>query len=138
MKARHKARKRALDILFEAQLRAVDALDVLQSRTDDPDVALNDYTATLVRGVVSNRTDIDDTLAQYSRGWELDRMPVVDVCVLRLAVYELMHEAEVPVSVVLSEAVELASDLSTDESAGFVNGVLARIAVAVPGRFVQE
>lgn len=134
MKARHKARKRALDILFESQMRAVNPLDVLQSRVDDPEVALNPFTSTLVQGVCAHRTEIDETVAQYSRGWELDRMPVVDICILRLAVYELMHEPDVPASVVLSEAVELASDLSTDESAGFVNGVLGRIAVAVPGR----
>lgn len=134
MKARHKARKRALDILFESQLRGLEPLDVLQSRADDPEIALNPFTTTLVQGVCTHLSDIDETIAQYSRGWEIDRMPVVDICVLRLAVYELMHEPEVPVSVVLSEAVELVSDLSTDESAGFVNGVLARIAVAVPGR----
>ncbi|MBU6213077.1 MAG: transcription antitermination factor NusB [Actinomycetales bacterium] len=134
MSARHKARKRALDILFEAQLRDLDPLEVLQSRLEQPDAALNPYTETLVRGVCANRADLDDTISQYSRGWEIDRMPVVDACILRMAVYELAHELEVPGSVVLSEAVELASDLSTDESAGFVNGVLARIAAAVPGR----
>lgn len=137
MSARHKARKRALDILFEAQLRETNPLDVLATRLSDPDAAVNPYTEMLIRGVCEHRTDIDDTIATYARGWDLDRMPVVDLCILRIAVYELAHEPDVPASVVLSEAVELASDLSTDDSAGFVNGVLARVAVAVPGRSSQ-
>ena len=134
MSARHKARTRALEILFEAHIRAVDPLEVLAAREAEPGGSLNEYVGELVRGVCEHGADINDTITQYARDWSLDRMPGVDACILRLAVYELAHQSLVPTSVAISEAVELASDLSTDESASFVNGVLARIAAALPGR----
>lgn len=132
MSARHKARKRALDILFESQIRGVDPLSVLGDRQATPDAVMNPYTAELVEGVASQLADIDATIAQYARGWDLDRMPTADLCILRIATFELRHRDDVPASVAISEAVELAQDLSTDESAAFVNGVLGSIALAVP------
>lgn len=132
MSARHKARKRALDILFESQIRGVDPLGVLGDRQATPDGVMNPYTAELVEGVASQLADIDATIAQYARGWDLDRMPTADLCILRIATFELRHRDDVPASVAISEAVELAQDLSTDESAAFVNGVLGSIALAVP------
>ncbi|MDX6318893.1 MAG: transcription antitermination protein NusB, partial [Nocardioidaceae bacterium] len=91
-----------------------------------------DYTVTLIEGVIERLPEIDATIAAYSEGWALERMPAVDRNILRIGVYELEHVDSVPQGVVLSEAVSLASSLSTDESAAFVNGVLARIAEAAP------
>ncbi len=133
MSARHKARKRALDILFESHIRGVDPLGVLADRQAVADVVVNPYTAELVQGVAAHREQIDATIAQFARGWDLDRMPTADLCILRIATYELRHRDDVPASVAISEAVELAQDLSTDESAVFVNGVLGSVALATPG-----
>ena len=128
MGARTKARKRALDILFESELRGLTAGATLQDRqaTRQPPVA--DYTVTLVEGVARYADEIDSLISQYATGWPIERMPGVDRNLLRLAVFELRHVDSVPVSVVLSEAVSLARELSTAESAAFVNGVLATIA----------
>lgn len=127
MTARSKARKRALDVLFESDQRGVDALTVLADRVRRADPPVGEYAVTLVEGVVQNQGRIDDLVRTYAQGWELDRMPAVDRAVLRLAIYELMYEDDVPDSVVIDEAVELAKQLSTDESPAFVNGLLARI-----------
>ena len=132
MSARHKARKRALDILFESAIRGSDPLALLADREGDPEVVLNEYTPVLVRGVCENLRAIDDVIAQFSRGWQIERMPPVDLCVLRLGVYEVLCVQEVPDAVAISEAVELATDLSTDDSPAFVNGVLAQVALARP------
>lgn len=126
MPARSKARKRALDVLFEADLRqrpAVDVLAELARRTDHP---LNPYASELVTGVVAHQSRIDDLLETYSEGWPLGRMPVVDRGILRIGAWELLW-GDVPDGVVQSEAAELASSLSTEESASFVNGLLAKI-----------
>ncbi|MBA2559108.1 MAG: transcription antitermination factor NusB [Propionibacteriales bacterium] len=128
MGARSKARKRALDILFESELRGLPAGATLQERRDAGTPPVADYTVTLVEGVAAYADDIDATISTYSDGWSLDRMPAVDRNVLRLGVYELRHEPSVPRAVVLSEAVTLAGQLSTDDSPTFVNGVLAKIA----------
>jgi N utilization substance protein B len=132
MGARTKARKRALDILFESELRGLPPGATLPDRqaADTPPVA--DYTVTLVEGVMERLPEIDATIAAYSDGWALERMPAVDRNILRIGVYELEHVESVPHGVVLSEAVRLAAELSTDDSASFVNGVLARIAEAAP------
>lgn len=127
MGARSKARKRALDVLFESELQDVPLGSTLASRLDDTGTPVNSYTVTLVEGVVEHRAHIDDLLTTYAVGWSLDRMPVVDRNVLRLAAYEILYAADVPDSVAVSEAVQLASQLSTDESAAFVNGLLARL-----------
>jgi transcription antitermination protein NusB len=125
--ARTKARKRALDVLFESDLRGVDPLGVLRDRVARAETPLNPYTAELVEGVVAHRERIDELLSTYSVGWTLDRMPAVDRNILRLGTYELLWEDDVPDPVAVSEAVELARELSTDESPTFVNGLLARL-----------
>lgn len=127
MAARSKARKRALDILFEAEMRGESPLSVLDSRTIQADPPVTSYAAELVRGVQAHRELIDELLAEHSRGWALDRMPAVDRNILRIGAYELLWAADVPEAVAISEAVVLAQDLSTDASPAFVNGLLARL-----------
>jgi N utilization substance protein B len=127
MAARSKARKRAIDLLFESDLRGVDTVGVLRERVAAADPPVNEYTVTLVDGVTGNRERIDEILAHYSEGWTIERMPALDRAVLRLGIYELLWREEVPPAVVIDEAVELAKTLSTDESPRFVNGVLARV-----------
>jgi N utilization substance protein B len=128
--ARTKARARALDILFEADQRGVNALALLDDRLADSEsrVGNNPYTATLVRGVVERWTDINAALTDYSQGWTLERMPNVDRAILRLGAWEVLFNDEIPDPVAISEAVALATELSTDESPAFVNGLLARLA----------
>jgi N utilization substance protein B len=131
--ARRKARKRALDILFEAEQRGLEPLLLLADRRAAPEAALTQYSAELVEGVAAHRSEIDALLiAQLSPGWTLARLPAVDRALLRIAVYELRFGTGVPTAVAVSEAVGLAAALSTDESPGYVNGVLAAIAAA-PG-----
>ena len=127
MSARSKARKRALDVLYEADLRAVDPLTTLADRITLADPPVHDYTVELVQGVQANRERIDAILGGYAEGWTVARMPDVDRALLRLAVYELLWRDEVPDAVAIDEAVELAKSLSTDESPRFVNGVLAPV-----------
>jgi N utilization substance protein B len=127
MAARSKARKRAVDLLYEADLRGVDVIETLAERVAMADPPVNDYTVELVEGVHGVRERIDAILSDYAEGWTLERMPDVDRAILRLAVYELLWRSDVPDPVVIDEAVELAKTLSTDESPRFVNGVLARV-----------
>ncbi|MEU4806100.1 transcription antitermination factor NusB [Actinosynnema sp. NPDC023587] len=130
MGARSKARKRAVDVLYEADLRGVDAVTLLAERVGSPDVPpINDYTISLVEGVTGHRPRIDDLISEHAEGWTLQRMPGVDRAVLRLGLYELLWASDVPDAVAIDEAVELAKQLSTDDSPRFVNGVLGRIAV---------
>jgi len=125
--ARTKARKRALDVLFEAEQRDADVLETLARRVAAGEPPTAGYTVELVEGVVAQRERIDELLTTYSQGWSLDRMPAVDRAVLRLGTYELLWRDDVPDPVAISEAVALARELSTDESPGFVNGLLARL-----------
>jgi N utilization substance protein B len=125
--ARGKARKRALDVLFESELRGLPPDGTLQQRLDAGEPPVADYTVRLVRGVAEHRRRLDELITTYAEGWSLERMPTVDRNALRLAVYELLHVAEVPDAVAVSEAVSLVRELSTDESPAFVNGVLASI-----------
>jgi N utilization substance protein B len=127
MSARGKARKRALDVLFEAELRGRDPLATLAERTAAGEPPVPEYTTRLVEGVTAHRARIDELLETYSVGWPLERMPAVDRNLLRIGLFELMWADDVPDAVAISEAVELAGQLSTDESPGFVNGLLARI-----------
>ena len=127
MPARTKARKRAVDVLYEADVRGRDATATLADRVALADPPVNEYTVELVEGVHANRARIDEILSGYAEGWTLDRMPDVDRAVLRLAVYELLYRSDVPDAVAIDEAVELAKALSTDESPRFVNGVLGRV-----------
>lgn len=126
--ARSKARKRALDILFESEVRGVDPVDTLMDRISDADPPVREYTAELVRGVTQHREHIDKVIEGALRtSWTLDRMPRVDRNLVRIAVFELQF-TQLPSKVAVAEAVHLAGELSTDESPGFVNGVLTRIA----------
>ena len=127
MAARSKARKRALDLLFEADIRGCDALDTLTAWVDRADPPVADYTRTLVEGVAGRRHRIDEVISGYAGDWPLERMPPVDRNILRLAVFELLWCDDVPDAVAIDEAVELAKSLSTDDSAGYVNGLLARV-----------
>lgn len=127
MSARSKARKRALDVLFESEQRAVPALDVLAGRLAAADPPVGEYAVELVEGVVAHRERIDELLTTYSRDWPLDRMPAVDRAILRLASYELLWRDDVPDAVAINEAVTLAASLSTDDSPAFVNGLLGRL-----------
>jgi transcription antitermination protein NusB len=130
--ARSKARKRALDILFEAELRGVPVLDLLAERMALASPPVSAYAAELVRGVTAHSARIDELISTYAKGWTLDRMPAVDRNVLRIGVYELLWAPDIPEGVAINEAVVLAEDLSTDESPAFVNGLLASIAQLKP------
>jgi len=125
--ARSKARKRALDVLYEAEQRRLDPLVTLQDRLEQNDPPVPEYAVTLVQGVVAKQTRIDELLSTYAQEWTLDRFPAVDLAVLRIGAYELLWCPDVPDEVAVSEAVELASSLSTDESPAFVNGLLGRL-----------
>jgi N utilization substance protein B len=127
MAARSKARKRALDILFEAEIRASPVLAVLDERTTAASPPVSAYADELVRGVTAHVSQIDELLAAHAEGWALDRMPAVDRNVLRIGTFELLWQDDVPDAVAISEAVQLARDLSTDSSPSFVNGLLARL-----------
>jgi N utilization substance protein B len=126
--ARTKARKRALDALYEADIKGADARETLAATEDTLQAPLNPYTSEIVDGVYENLDQIDDLISTYSQGWTIDRMPAVDRNIVRIGVYELIWNPDVPVGVAISEAVDLAKLLSTDESGSFVNGLLARIA----------
>jgi N utilization substance protein B len=127
MAARSKARKRALDVLFEAEVRGEPVLELLAERTAAADPPVSAYAAELVRGVHEHADQIDALLSANARGWSLDRMPAVDRNILRIGSFELLWKADVPDAVAISEAVALAGELSTDDSSSFVNGLLARV-----------
>lgn len=129
MAARTKARKRALDLLFEADQRGLNAETLLAERLAKPvtEAPLNEYTATLVQGVVGRWVAINELLSTYSQGWPLERMPSVDRAILRIGTFEVVYTDDVPDGVAIAEAVALATALSTDESPGFINGLLARL-----------
>ena len=118
---RREARERAVHLLYEADQRGVGVEDVLGAQARPAD----DYTQDVLRGVDEHRSSIDDRLERLSDGWSLDRMPTMDRLVLEIAMYELAERADIPTAVVLAEAVEFVDRYSTDDSAKFVNGVLA-------------
>ena len=127
MGARSKARKRALDVLYESDLRGADVRATLQERLAQADPPIAAYAVELVEGVLAHRELIDRVLRRVAVDWSLERMPPVDRNLLRIGAYELLWGDDVPDSVALSEAVELATTLSTEQSPSFVNGVLARV-----------
>jgi transcription antitermination protein NusB len=136
-RGRHQARKRAVDLLFEAEARGLTPAEVAESRNALADKEsgrslLNPYTVTVARGVTDHGAHIDDLISAHLQGWTLDRLPAVDRAILRVAVWELLHANDVPEPVAVDEAVELAKKLSTDESPGFVNGVLGQIMLVTP------
>jgi N utilization substance protein B len=130
--ARSKARKRALDILFESELRGLPTLELLSERQSLGDVPVQPYAADLVRGVATHSERIDELISWNLVDWTMERLPAVDRNILRIGVYELLWADGVPDGVAISEAVALAQDLSTDNSPSFVNGVLARIKAEKP------
>ncbi len=137
VKGRHQARKRAVDLLFEAEARGLSPVEVVDVRTAlaeaKPEVAaLNPYTVAVARGVGEHAAHIDDMITSHLQGWTLDRLPAVDRAVLRVAVWELLYSDDVPEPVAVDEAVELAKELSTDESPGFINGVLGQVMLVTP------
>ncbi len=133
MSARTKARKRAVDAVFAADLRKISPLQLLNEvaelaadrQNQDP---IFGYARQIVEGIIEFHDEIDDLLETYSQGWALDRMPNLDRAILRIAVWEILHNDEVPDGVAINEAVELAKELSTDDSGAFINGLLSRIA----------
>jgi N utilization substance protein B len=125
--ARSKARKRAVDLLYAADLRGAELGSLLAERVAAGDPPVNDYTVELVQGVQAHQARIDQLLGRYAESWTVERMPGVDRAILRVAVYELLFRADVPSAVAIDEAVELAKSLSTDESPRFVNGLLGRV-----------
>ncbi|WP_125610416.1 transcription antitermination factor NusB [Specibacter cremeus] len=130
--SRSKARRRALDILFEAEQRAVSASSAITARREKTDQIINAYTVDLVEGVTAMQETIDEFLSTYAQGWTLERMPAVDRIILRIGSWELLYNDDVPDAVAVSEAVEMAKTLSTDESPQFVNGLLGRLQQVKP------
>jgi N utilization substance protein B len=127
--ARSKARKRALDVLFEADQRGLAPVALLADRIAEPgtEASLPQYAVDLVEGVVAHQERIDELLATHAHGWTVERMPAVDRAILRLGTWEVLFNDDVPDAVAVDEAVELARSLSTDDSPAFVNGLLGRI-----------
>jgi N utilization substance protein B len=132
--ARTKARKRALELLFEAEQRGVNVGTLLEDRIAAPTTQhpLPEYAVELVRGVLAHWGEINETLTTYSQGWTLERMAAVDRAALRLGTWEIVWNDEVPDAVAIAEAVALVQALSTDDSPKFVNGLLARVAEVKP------
>jgi N utilization substance protein B len=130
MTARTKARKRAVDVLYEADVRSSDPLAVLRDRIETANPPVPEHTIRLVHGVADNAGRIDELIARHAANWQLDRLPDVDRAILRMATFELLWADDVPDAVVIDEAVELAKALSTDESPAYVNGVLGAILAA--------
>ena len=127
MSTRSKARKAALDLLYEGDIRKIPAPELLHRRVTDLEYVIRDFTKELVDGVELHRRKLDELITTYSQGWDMDRMPVIDRNILRLAIFELLWSSDVPASVAISEALELAQTLSTEESSKYINGVLSKI-----------
>jgi transcription antitermination protein NusB len=130
--ARSKARKRALDLLFEADQRGLDPVRLVAERLPTAHPPISEYAVQIVEGVTRCAERIDELLSTYAQGWTLDRMPGVDRIVLRIGAWELLFNPDVPDAVAIDEAVDLARLLSTDESPSFVNGLLARLLEVKP------
>jgi N utilization substance protein B len=130
--ARSKARKQTLDILYESDIRGSNPLDILTSRDvneEGPDARpIRDYTRELITGVSEHRRKIDELIATYAQGWDMDRLPAVDRNIMRLALFEILWSDGLADAIAIDEALVLAKELSTDESAGYIHGVLGRIA----------
>jgi N utilization substance protein B len=130
--ARSKARKQALDLLYETDIRGTNLVETLVSRdipAEGPDARpIREYTKELVNGVSDNRRKIDELITTYAQGWDMDRLPAVDRNILRLGIYEILWSTDVPMSVAIDEALILAKELSSDDSSKYIHGVLGRIA----------
>jgi N utilization substance protein B len=125
--ARSKARKAALDLLYEADIRGISVGVILSQRLETLEYLIRDYTRELLTGVVEHRSRIDELIVTYSQGWDFDRMPVLDRNILRLSLFELLWSRDIPEAVAIDEALELAKTLSTEESSSYIHGVLATI-----------
>lgn len=133
MSARTKARKRALDLLYGADLRSTSIADAIategeRAATEPSRSSSWEYAREIAAGVDEHRTEIDELIETYSLGWSINRMPALDRAIVRMGIWELVFNPEIPAGVAISEAVELARTYSTEDSAGFVNGILGRIA----------
>jgi len=130
--ARSKARKQALDLLYETDIRGTNLVETLVARdvpAEGPDARpIREYTKELVNGVSDNRRKIDELITTYAQGWDMDRLPAVDRNILRLGIYEILWSTDVPMSVAIDEALVLAKELSSDDSSKYIHGVLGRIA----------
>ena len=124
---RHQVRERALGLLYEAEAKGVDMAELVAAQ----ELPLDPYAHTLVTGTAQHQAGIDARLEALSEGWPVSRMPALDRAILRLASFELAHSTDIPVAVVINEAVELAHEYSTPSSAGFINGLLSQVASAV-------
>ncbi len=131
MSARRKARKRALDFLYEADIRSSNAIDLLGTRGES-DLSQSDYVLELLVGVDANRAKIDELITTYAHGWDMDRMPAIDRNILRIALFEILFKNDLDDQIAASEAVEIATELSTEDSAKYINGVLGRIIILKP------
>jgi N utilization substance protein B len=129
--ARRKARKRALDFLYEADIRNASAIELMGSR-EPSELSEGAYISELLAGVEANKSKIDELITTYAQGWDMDRMPALDRNILRIALFEILFKEELDDQVAASEAVEIATELSTDDSAKYINGVLGRIIVLKP------
>ena len=133
MSARSKARKQSLDLLYEADIRGASASDLMVARDIDeegPDARpIRDFTKVLVEGVVTNKRKIDELITTYAQGWDMDRLPAVDRNILRLGIYEIVWSADLDDGIAIDEALKLAKELSTDESSGYIHGVLGKISM---------
>ena len=131
MSARSKARKQSLDLLYESDIRGTSSAELLSLRDvieDGPDARpIRDYTKILINGVNEHIRKIDELISTYAQGWDMDRIPAVDRNVLRIGIYEILWQEDVPDAVAIDEALALAKELSTDESSGYIHGVLGRI-----------
>ena len=125
--ARRKARRRAVEVLYEAEVRSTSVEDVIKRRRAQPEPPINEFTEVLARSVDERRARIDELLDEYAIGWTLERMPVVDRNILRMGVYELLWAEDIPDGVAIAEAVGVAKELSTDESPNFISGLLSRL-----------
>lgn len=125
--SRGRARRRALEILFEAEHRNTTPLAALQRRRDYTEQTINPYTTNIVDGVITHKEQIDELLAQYAHGWTMERMLAVDKSILRLGAWELLFNEEMPDGAAVNEAVNMAREYSNDDSPGYVNGVLGRL-----------
>ena len=132
MSARSKARKQALDLLYETDIRGTNLIETLEVRdipAEGPDARpIREYTRELINGVSENRRKIDEIITTYAQGWDMDRLPAVDRNILRLGIYEILWSTTVPTSVAIDEALDLARELSSDDSSKYIHGVLGRIA----------
>ena len=131
MSARSKARKQTLDLLYEADIRSTSAADLLALRDvveEGPDARpIREFTKLLIAGVTENKRKIDELISTYAQGWDMDRLPAVDRNILRLGIYEIVWSTDLDDGIAIDEALTLARELSTDESAGYIHGVLGRI-----------